>query len=160
MELLQSIVGCHPNDSENPHWNICNLASLGMENSHQKMKWDVGDTGFIMKLCHTVPVLLGRKIGPFIESLVGSEFSYSNCDWAIHPGGKSIIQAIERALNIEEGLTQASWDTLANYGNMSSATFLFVLNRLLELKSTKKYTIGLGFGPGLSFEGFLLSRPS
>ena len=89
---------------------------------------------------------------------MGSDFSYKDCDWAIHPGGKSIIQAVEKALKLQEGLTKASWDTLANYGNMSSATFLFVLHRLLEQKSSKKWTIGVGFGPGLSVEGILLSR--
>lgn len=152
------IVGADPKPHETSLWEIRNKGSLGLDNTSDKMKWEAGDHGFIMKLSHTVPVLLGRHISSFIQSLVDSNFSYTNCDWAIHPGGKSIIQSIEKALKLEEGLTKASWDTLANYGNMSSATFLFVLKRLLELKSSKKWTIGIGFGPGLSVEGILLSR--
>jgi predicted naringenin-chalcone synthase len=152
------IVGANPALNETPLWKICNKGSLGLDDTRDKMKWEVGDNGFVMKLSHTVPVLLGRQISAFVESLVDENFSYTDCDWAVHPGGKSIIQSIEKALKLDKGLTQASWDTLANYGNMSSASFLFVLNRLLELKSRQKWTVGIGFGPGLSVEGIVLSR--
>lgn len=152
------IVGAEPTQSETSLWEICHHASLGLDNTMDKMTWEVGDYGFEMKLSHTIPVLLGRQIRAFIQSLVNEDFSDKKCDWAIHPGGKSIIQVIEKALKLDKGLTQASWDTLANYGNMSSATFLFVLNRLLELKSSQKWTVGIGFGPGLSVEGILLNR--
>lgn len=152
------IVGADPKSHEIPLWTIHNKGSMALDHTQDKMKWEVGNHGFNMKLSHTVPVFLGKHIAPFVNSLVSSDFCYENCDWAIHPGGKSIIQAIEKALKLQEGLTQASWDTLANYGNMSSATFLFVLHRLLEQKSSKKWTIGIGFGPGLSVEGILLSR--
>ena len=152
------IVGAGSKSYETPLWEIHNNGSIALDNTIDKMRWEVGNHGFNMKLSHTVPVLLGRHITPFVQSLVNSDFSYENCDWAIHPGGKSIIQAIEKALKLQEGLTKASWDTLANYGNMSSATFLFVLHRILEQKSSKKWTLGLGFGPGLSVEGILLKR--
>ena len=152
------IVGADPKSDETPLWQIHNKSSIALDNTKDKMNWEVGDYGFNMNLSQTVPVLLGRHIAPFVKSLVSSDFSYENCDWAIHPGGKSIIQAVEKALKLQEGLTQASWDTLAHYGNMSSATFLFVLDRLLEQRSSKKWTIGIGFGPGLSVEGILLSR--
>lgn len=154
------VVGTDPKKHETPLWTIKNLYSLGLESTREKMKWEIGDQGFLMKLSHTVPVLLGRQIGGFVESLVDPSFSSTNCDWAIHPGGKSIIQAIEKALKLNEEDTKASWDTLANYGNMSSATFLFVLHKLMEQKSNKKWTVGVGFGPGLSVEGILLSKPT
>lgn len=152
------VVGADPQPSETSFWEIHNKGSLVVENTSEKMKWEAGDHGFIMKLSHTVPVLVGRQIDPFVHSLVGSHFPFTNCDWAIHPGGKSIIQSIEKMLKLEENAARASWDTLANYGNMSSASFLFVLNRLMEQKSSKKWTVGLGFGPGLSLEGILLSN--
>lgn len=152
------IVGADPQADEISLWEMRTKGSMALEHTLDKMHWEVGNQGFKMKLCHTVPVLLGRHIVPFVHSLVSPDFSYEHCDWAIHPGGKSIIQAIEKALKLQEGLTKASWETLADYGNMSSATFLFVLNRLLEQKSSRKWTIGIGFGPGLSLEGLLLSR--
>lgn len=151
------IVGTNPEPDETPLWEIRNQSSLGLENSLEKMSWEASDQGFVMKLSHTVPVLIGRHIEPFVKTLI-QDLSYTECDWAIHPGGKSIVQAIEKALNLDKSLTQASWEILANYGNMSSATFLFVLKQLLEQKNPKKWTVGVGFGPGLSFEGILLSR--
>lgn len=153
------IVGGEPQSHETSHWVIHNKGSLGLEDTTEKMKWEASDHGFIMKLSHTVPVLLGRQIGGFVESLIDPTFSSIDCDWAIHPGGKSILQSLEKVLNLKTHQTQASWDTLAHYGNMSSATFLFVLDKLLQQKSTKKWTLGLGFGPGLSVEGIVLSRP-
>lgn len=152
------VVGAEPVVGETPHWEIHNHCSLGLENTGEQMKWEASDQGFIMKLSHKVPVILSRQISAFVQSLVCADFCYENCDWAIHPGGKSIIQAIEKSLGLKQGLTAASWSTLANYGNMSSATFLFVLKKLLEEKSTKKWTVGIGFGPGLSVEGILLNR--
>lgn len=154
------IIGADPQSHETPLWTIHHKGSLGLENTTDKMRWEASDHGFIMKLSYKIPVILGRQIDTFIQSLVGPDLSYENCDWAIHPGGKSIIQGIENALNINNELTKASWDTLANYGNMSSASFLFVLNRLLELQSSKKWTVGVGFGPGLSVEGIVLNRPN
>lgn len=154
------IVGADPASHETALWKICKHSSLGLDDTTEKMSWEAGDHGFIMKLSHTVPVILSRQIAGFVQSLVNNDFLYTQCDWAIHPGGKSIVQAIEKALKLERSLTKASWDTLSDYGNMSSATFLFVLHRLLELKSTQKWTVGIGFGPGLSVEGILLSRSS
>ena len=79
-------------------------------------------------------------------------------DWAIHPGGKSILQAIEKALNLQPDQTAASWEILSKFGNMSSATFLFVLEFLSRQENLKPWAAGLGFGPGLSAEGILLHR--
>jgi len=152
------IVGAEPKSEETSLWEICNKGSFALDNTMEKMTWEAGDYGFTIKLSHTVPVILGREIHSFVQTLVDKEFCTVNCDWAIHPGGKSIIQVVEKALKLKEGSATASWETLANYGNMSSATFLFVLNRLLEQKSNKKWTVGLGFGPGLSVEGILLKR--
>jgi len=153
-----AVIGAAPQPTETPLWTIRNSRSLGLEKTSDKMSWEAGDHGFVMQLSHTVPVLLGRQIGAFVDSLTGPHFSADHADWAIHPGGKSIIQAIERALHLKEGATQASWDTLANYGNMSSATFLFVLKRLFELRTANPWAVGIGFGPGLSVEGILLSK--
>lgn len=154
-----AIVGLKPKTDETPLWEIHRCGSWGMENSRDKMTWEAGDTGFLMTLSPFVPVLLGRNIRPFMESLLVSDAFSEECDWAIHPGGKSIIQAIEKAIKLDRTQTQASWDILAEYGNMSSSTFLFVLERLVQQRTSRSWTIGLGFGPGLSFEGIVLRKP-
>lgn len=153
------IIGQSPIASENPLWTIHKNCSLGLKSTKEKMTWEAGETGFLMKLSPQVPVYIHRHIAPFAKDLLGNTLEVENCDWAIHPGGKSIIQAAERALNLEKSQTLASWETLADYGNMSSPTFLFVLENLRRQHNRKKWIAGLGFGPGLSFEGILLSEP-
>ena len=68
-------------------------------------------------------------------------------------------EAIEKKLNLDREQTKASWKTLNDYGNMSSATFLFVLTLLLRQKKRDEWTAGVSFGPGLSAEGILLRIP-
>lgn len=154
-----AIVGAEASDAETPLWHIHAKKSASVENTTEKMRWEAGDEGYLMKLSHTVPVILGRQIEGFAKTLLGPEISFQECDWAIHPGGKSIIQAVEKALGLDEHQTKSSWDILANYGNMSSATFLFVLKHLHESRPLKEWTTGIGFGPGLSFEGIVLRKP-
>lgn len=119
------------------------------------MSWEASDQGFRMRLSPAVPVLIKRQIQQFAEDLMGKEVTKQQADWAIHPGGKSILQAVEKALDLNPDQTLTSWDILREYGNMSSATFLFVLDRLSQ-KRLQPWTMGLGFGPGLSAEGIVL----
>ena len=154
------IVGANTQSYENPLWQIKNMCSIGLDSTSDKITWEAGDEGFLMKLSHKIPVLLGRNIQSFSQTLLGPDLCNKDIEWAIHPGGKSIIQAIEKKLDLKKDQTKASWEVLENYGNMSSATFLFVLNRLFEQGDTKKWTVGVGFGPGLSIEGILLTQPA
>jgi predicted naringenin-chalcone synthase len=152
------ILGTEPQPFEKPLWSIVRNSSIAMDDTRDKMSWEASDHGFLMTLSQQVPVLLKRHIGAFAQTILGKEASSEECDWAIHPGGKSILQAIEKAMKLSTMQTQSSWDTLANYGNMSSATFLFVLERLHQLQTSKSWTLGVGFGPGLSMEGILLKK--
>jgi predicted naringenin-chalcone synthase len=152
------IVGCEPKKNEEAIWSIERQRCMGMDKTLNKMTWEAGNSGFTMTLSPQVPALIGRNIAPFIEELLGSDTTAADCDWAIHPGGKSIIQAVERAFKLNPDQTGASWETLANYGNMSSATFPFVLEKLMNQPSERSWTAGVGFGPGLSMEGILLKR--
>lgn len=133
-------------------------ASFGLNDSWDLMGWEASDHGYVMKLSPFVPVLLARHIKNFTQELIQSYAKTEACDFAIHPGGKAIVHTIEKKLGLNKMQTQASWNTLANYGNMSSATFLFVLNDLIKQPDRKEWTVGLGFGPGLSVEGLLLKR--
>jgi predicted naringenin-chalcone synthase len=151
-----AIIGSSPVASEKPLAQIDKTLSFGLPNSTQKMSWEASDHGFLMRLCHTVPVYIKRHIHQFVQELIDKKIAKNDCHWAIHPGGKSIIQAVERALLLEENQTRESWEILSQYGNLSSATFLFVLEQLYQRGSSLPWTVGLGFGPGLSFEGILL----
>ncbi len=134
-------------------WEIVKRTSLGVPDSQDKMSWDMGDSGFVMRLSKEVPELLGKVISPFVESLAGNK---REIDWAIHPGGRAILENIEKGLSLTAQQTSASWNTLRDYGNMSSATYLFVLEELLRQGRKNPWCVGLAMGPGLSIEGMLL----
>jgi predicted naringenin-chalcone synthase len=79
-------------------------------------------------------------------------------DWAIHPGGMKILDAISRSLLLSDGKLNASYKILREFGNMSSPTILFVLKEILfnTTSLVKKLVFGAAFGPGLSMETFII----
>jgi predicted naringenin-chalcone synthase len=151
-----AIIGSHPQADEIPIWEIIRTSSLGFKDTLEEMSWEASDRGFLMRLSPKVPVFIGRHIKEFAGDLLRKDVPIEECDWAIHPGGKSILQAIEKALQLQPNQTESSWETLKNYGNMSSATFLFVLDHLSHQTTRRPWSAGLAFGPGLSAEGILL----
>lgn len=152
------VIGASPQNNENALWSIQNQSSLILKDSMDEMRWDACDTGYAMRLSKEVPPLLSEHIVDFIESVLDTKTSLHHCEWAIHPGGKAILEGIEQALELKRPQTQISWDILAGYGNMSSPTFLFVLDALRKKEERKQWCLGLGFGPGLAFEGILLEK--
>lgn len=133
---------------------IVNRSSLLLENSAQAMSWDIGESGYAMKLSTRIPVLIKKNIAGFVRDLLGQKCSFEECHWAIHPGGKSIIQAVEKGCKLLTSQTTSSWQILKDNGNMSSATFLFVLEKALKI--SQQWTLGMSFGPGISVEGMLI----
>lgn len=131
-------------------------SSIGLKDSRDHMRWEASDHGFKMTLSQHVPIVLARHIQPFTEKLI-APYTIPSCDFAIHPGGKAIIKAVEKKLGLTPTQVEASWETFANFGNMSSATFLFVLDAMRKTGG-QEWVTGLGFGPGLSAEGLLLKR--
>ena len=79
--------------------------------------------------------------------------------WAVHAGGRSILDAVEKGLELPQGALFASRDVLARYGNMSSSTLMFVLAELIGRPDVGK-GVALAFGPGLAAEGFHFERAS
>ena len=79
--------------------------------------------------------------------------------WAVHAGGRSILDAVEKGLELPQGALFASRDVLARYGNMSSATLMFVLAELMARPERRK-GVAIAFGPGLAAEGFHFERSS
>jgi predicted naringenin-chalcone synthase len=77
--------------------------------------------------------------------------------WAVHAGGRSILDAVERTLALPPSALAASRAVLRRYGNMSSSTLMFVLAALLHQR-INRYGIALAFGPGLAAEGFHITR--
>jgi alkylresorcinol/alkylpyrone synthase len=124
------------------------------------MGFDLRDSGFHILLDKTVPDMIGAKIKPLIDDFLGRH-GLTQQDikgWILHPGGARLLGNVEVALGLQKSDTQPSWDTLANVGNLSSATILFILQEWLEKRPLNPGDIALAaaFGPGFSAEFLLL----
>ncbi|MEX0728301.1 MAG: type III polyketide synthase [Planctomycetaceae bacterium] len=121
------------------------------------MSWRIGDHGFEMTLSQKVPALIEEYLPGWMSSFLAKE-GLTAADvrgWAIHPGGPRILDACVNALSLRNNDVAAAREILAEYGNMSSATVLFLLNRLKQ-RPLEGPVVALGFGPGLTIEAMLL----
>ena len=120
------------------------------------MTWRIGDHGFEMTLDPSVPELIQRHLRPWrTEWLASHGLSFEAIgSWAIHPGGPRIRLPLRKALGLSNDATTVSREVLSNYGNMSSPTVLFILQRLRE-RGARLPCVALGFGPGLFAEAAL-----
>lgn len=113
------------------------------------MAWNIGDTGFEMVLSSYVPNLLAQGLADLLEPHL-HEGSAPFAHWAVHPGGRAILDAVEDSLSLAPEQLAASRRILARYGNMSSPTVLFVLQDILRCSAPGERVFGLAFGPGLT----------
>ena len=126
----------------------------------QDMAWEIGNAGFEMKLSSYVPDMIRRGIKHLTSSLLeslGKTWSEVH-HFAIHPGGRKVLEVIEEELSISKTQNTHAYRVLRNYGNMSSPTVLFVLKEIfssLTIADHKKNVLSLAFGPGLTIESTL-----
>jgi predicted naringenin-chalcone synthase len=117
--------------------------------------WDIGDAGFDMVLSGKVPAAIRLALSSQ-RSAILSGAQPSDIDvWAIHPGGRSVLDAVQRALELAPDAMQPSREVLRRYGNMSSPTVMFVLKSLLETRVEGQRGCAMAFGPGLVAETML-----
>jgi predicted naringenin-chalcone synthase len=118
-----------------------------------EMAWSIGNHGFEMSLGARVPTILEHEIRVWVERVLATH-GLTRADvhgWAIHPGGPRVIDAVASALQLSETTVAHSRAILRHYGNMSSATLPFILERLAHEGIAKPW-VGLAFGPGLAGE--------
>jgi predicted naringenin-chalcone synthase len=123
------------------------------------MAWEIGDHGFNLVLSSYVPDIIGGNIRRIVgDLLVPRDLLPADIDlWAVHPGGKSILDKFEESVRVAPEQLADSCAVLRDCGNMSSATILFVLQRMLNRISRIPQRIAaLAFGPGLTIECGLL----
>lgn len=131
------------------------------EATTDRMRWEITDNGFAMTLAKDVPELLAACVPGWMgEALSVHGLSASDVGaWALHPGGPRIVQALVEALalraEVRERAVGDAMDVLSQHGNMSSATVLFMLERMLR-EGCPRPVVTLAFGPGLAGEMMLL----
>ncbi len=119
--------------------------------SAEEILWHITDQSFSMHLSSKVAGIIGRQLPLQIAQIAGRAGIENIAHWAVHPGGKSILETIEKSLSLPHGALEDSYYVLRNYGNMSSATVMFVLKRMLEAGKTGA-GCALAFGPGMTSE--------
>lgn len=132
------------------------------------MAWTIGDEGFEMVLSSYVPKIIGEHIHDALEPLFSQDAALASGPykdvqrWAVHPGGRSILDKVESNLELRPDQLTPSREVLRRYGNMSSATILFILKDILEDSSTEaeERVCAMAFGPGLTVESALMTKLS
>lgn len=116
--------------------------------------WNIGDSGFEMHLSGQVPARIRnfvRESGRALLDRLGVEIPRL---WAVHAGGRTILDAVQDGLDLDASAMSHSRDVLHDFGNMSSATLMFVLARILGGPREPGPGVGMAFGPGLTVESF------
>jgi predicted naringenin-chalcone synthase len=126
----------------------------------EDMAWTVGDNGFDIVLSTYVPDILESNISSTVEPLL-AQVDMKKTDikhWAVHPGGRAILDKVRNGLELDEAQLEIPRGVLRDYGNMSSATILFVLKELLEKANADEKIYAMAFGPGLTVESGLFTK--
>jgi predicted naringenin-chalcone synthase len=153
------LVSTHRDDGRGPRLVLKAFHSEYLPDSEEDMAWKIGDAGFEMRLSAYVPKLLEANIVPVIGRLSrksGVELKDITL-WAIHPGGRAILEKLEKTLNLKPFDLSASYEVLRDYGNMSSPTVLFVLKKILD-RPVSGTVFSAAFGPGLTVETGVLEK--
>ena len=137
-------------------WRAVANGSCVLPDSEDAMTWTITNHGFVMTLSPRVPNLIAAHLRPWLADwLAGHGLTVADVrSWAIHPGGVRILSAVEEALSLPLGTAAVSREVLREFGNMSSATVLFILERLRQ-RGAPRPCVALGFGPGLVAEAVL-----
>ncbi len=157
------LVGGQP--SEMPHSinaEITRFDAFCIPDSRQEMAWQLSETGFVMNLTSYVAELIQTNIKQMLDNI---GLSKNDIDfWAIHPGGKKILENFASAMALQTTDLAESFAILRDFGNMSSPTVLFVLKQILDNlsdqpthKAAQKNIFAAAFGPGLTVETMQLT---
>jgi predicted naringenin-chalcone synthase len=146
------------NNSQNSSLEIIKNYGQIHGDSESDMSWNITDEGFKMTLSAYVPDIIAANIEPLLNNAL------QNCGlqkheikhWALHPGGKKIIQEIQKALQLQDDEVAISKSVLQQFGNMSSVTLPIVIQQFLPTVTTGDFIFACAFGPGLTLESIVL----
>jgi alkylresorcinol/alkylpyrone synthase len=139
---------------------VVGSATVTVPGSEERMGWLIEDHGFQMWLSPRVPALVERSVGGLVDDLLGPHGLAPGdvAHWAVHPGGPEILDRVQRRLRLGDAQLARSREVLADGGNRSSATVLFILEQLLDSGEVEpgQWLVVLAFGTGLTLEALLL----
>ena len=144
------------NGASSTKLEIISTKSILFKNSAEFMGWKIGNFGFEMILSSELPKIILNEAVPALKNLLlkdGIDTDKIKL-WALHPGGRAILDALQKGLNLSEEKMIHSRNVLREYGNMSSASILFVLKEILNSGDLMRDDLccAVAFGPGLTME--------
>src|SRR5690554_4534835 len=146
-----SIVSAQPLGIE-----LKSFEAVVLPQSEDLITWRVGDQGFDMHLSGKVPGAIARNLPSAMDRLLKSCAHGDIAHWAIHPGGRTVLDAVKTGAALEEHQLTESREILRKFGNMSSATVMFVLQAMLNNPKPGQ-GLAMAFGPGLTVESMRFS---
>ncbi|HEY6491088.1 MAG: type III polyketide synthase [Terracidiphilus sp.] len=129
--------------------------AAGIPGTVDLITWRIRELGFDMHLSGKVPGELARALKEIGGDITRGNDPLSIDLWAVHPGGKTILDAVEKGFNLPAEALAHSRDVLARFGNMSSATVMFVLQRIMQRAKPGQKGCAMSFGPGVTAETML-----
>lgn len=123
--------------------------------TRELITWNIRDFGFDMILSGKIPAAIHDALHDHMGEILEGAPVDSIDLWAVHPGGRTVLDAVERAFDLAPSALSASREILRRYGNMSSATVMFVIERLLRSGARGRTGCAMSFGPGLTAETML-----
>jgi predicted naringenin-chalcone synthase len=147
-------------DTDKSGLQLIDTVSFLFKGSAEFMGWEIGNFGFEMILSQELPKIILEQAMPRLKLLLQDigvkkeEIKY----WALHPGGRAILDSMQKGLELSDESMIPSRTVLRNYGNMSSVSILFVLKEIMNRNNIAKgeYCCAVAFGPGLTMEVALL----
>jgi alpha-pyrone synthase len=122
-----------------------------------EITWDIGDQGFNMYLSGEVPRHIRQHLSAHVSKLLGGTAMADVHLWAVHPGGRSVLDSVQGSLDLPDDKLTSSRNVLHDFGNMSSVTVPFILRQMMDASEKGRQGVALGFGPGLGVESFTFS---
>jgi predicted naringenin-chalcone synthase len=133
-------------------FQLLDFRAFVVPESHELITWNIGDQGFDMVLSGQVPATIQTALAARGSEILAGAKADDVDLWAVHPGGRTVLDAVEHALDLPADALAGSRDVLRRFGNMSSASVMFVMEALLASAKPGQLGCGMSFGPGLVAE--------
>jgi len=134
---------------------IDSFLAINIPETSALITWRIGEMGFDMQLSGKVPGEIKRSLPNVSSQMLRGREAGAIDLWAVHPGGRTILDAVEHSLGLGPDALNISRDVLARFGNMSSATVMFVLEQVLKNARKGQAGCAMSFGPGITAETML-----
>src|SRR5579863_3206588 len=134
---------------------IDSFRALRIPETSHLITWKIREMGFDMHLSGQVPGEISKAMKEVGPRITPGKDPLEIDLWAVHPGGRTVLDAVEKGLGLHEDSLRQSREVLSSFGNMSSATVMFVLQRIMKQARSGQHGCAMSFGPGVTAETML-----